>query len=129
MDIVLTIVLGVAAGVAAGLLGVGGGVIMVPALTLVLGQSQIEAEATSLLAIVPVAVLGTWRQYRYGNVSLRDGLLIGMMSLAGVAAGTVIANEVPQRALRIAFAGLLVFVAARMVQQGVRPRRSESEPA
>lgn len=129
MDVVLIVVLGVGAGVTAGLLGVGGGVVMVPALTLVLGQSQIEAEATSLLAIVPVAVLGTWRQYRYGNVSLRDGLLIGVLSLAGVGVGTVVANEVPQRALRIAFAGLLVFIAARMVQQGVRPRGPDREPA
>ena len=73
------ILLGFAAGVVGGLLGVGGGILFVPALTLVLGESQIDAEATSLLAIIPVAVVGAWRQSGYGNVNLRDGLVIGLL--------------------------------------------------
>ena len=65
--------MGAAAGVLSGLLGVGGGILFVPTLTLALGLSQVRAEATSLLAIIPVALVGAWRQHRYGNVDVRDG--------------------------------------------------------
>ena len=115
-----TIAVGLAAGVIAGLLGVGGGVLMVPGLVLFLGLSQLEAEATSLLAIVPVALVGAWRQDRYGNVRRREGALIGLFSVAGGAAGVAVANAVPERALEIAFAGLLVVVAAQLARQALR---------
>lgn len=129
MDAVLAVVVGVAAGAVSGLLGVGGGILFVPALALLLGLSQLHAEATSLLAMIPVVVVGTWRQRGYGNVRLRDGLLIGAMSLAGVAVGTVVANEVPQHALRIAFAGLLVVTAVRMAWGGLRPHSGAAPEA
>jgi uncharacterized protein len=77
-----TLLIGLAAGFIAGLLGVGGGVIIVPGLVLFLGLSQIEAEATSLLAIVPTAIVGAWRQDRYGNVRRQDALLVGVLSVA-----------------------------------------------
>ena len=92
----------------AGLMGVGGGILFVPALVIFLDQSQLHAEATSLLAIIPVAVVGTWRQYGYGNVRLRQGIVIGVLSPLGVLAGTVIANSVPERALEIGFAVLVL---------------------
>ena len=80
----------------------GGGVLFVPALAIFLDQSQIRAEATSLLAIVFVALVGTWRQRGYGNVRVRDGLLVGALSPLGVAAGVVTGaaawpENVPQR--------------------------------
>lgn len=125
IEIVLAVMLGLAGGVVGGLLGVGGGILFVPALAVVLDEPQIRAEATSLLAIVPVAVVGTWRQTRYGNVRLRDGLFIGALSVAGVALGVVVANAVSQRALEVGFAALLVFVAAQLVRGALRPR----EPA
>jgi uncharacterized membrane protein YfcA len=106
--------IGLAGGVIAGLAGVGGGILFVPALAIFLDLSQLHAEATSLVAIVPVAVVGTWRQHRYGNVRLRDGLLIGTLSIGGVVAGAVVANSVSQRALEIGFAVLILFVAARL---------------
>jgi uncharacterized membrane protein YfcA len=115
MDAVLTALMGLAGGLVGGLLGVGGGVLFVPALVIFQDQSQVHAEATSLLAIVPVAIVGTWRQQRYGNVRLREGLVIGVLSPLGVAAGVVIANAIPQRALELLFAGLLLFVAVRLV--------------
>jgi uncharacterized membrane protein YfcA len=106
--------IGLAGGVIAGLAGVGGGILFVPALAIFLDLSQLHAEATSLVAIVPVAVVGTWRQHRYGNVRLRDGLLIGTLSIGGVVAGAVVANSVSERALEIGFAVLILFVAARL---------------
>ncbi len=109
--------LGVAAGILSGLLGVGGGILFVPALTLVLSLSQVKAEATSLLAIVPVALLGALRQRRYGNLELGDGLLIGLLSVAGALGGTALANVLPQRALRLAFATLMLLVAAQLIRR------------
>lgn len=115
MDVLLAMLLALAGGALGGLLGVGGGIIFVPTLAIVLGASQIEAEATSLLIIVPMAIIGTWRQYRHGNVSLRDGLLIGALSLPGVAFGVVIANLVSTRVLELAFAALCLVVAWRLL--------------
>jgi uncharacterized membrane protein YfcA len=119
-EILLLALLGVAAGGIAGMFGVGGGVVFVPALTLVVGLSQVEAEATSLLAIVPVAVLGSWRQHRDGEVRWRDAAIIGVGSIATAVAGALVADAAPERALRVAFAALLVFTAWRLV---VRARR------
>jgi uncharacterized membrane protein YfcA len=110
------IAIGLAAGVIAGLLGVGGGVLFVPGLVIFLGLGQHQAEATSLLAIVPVAIVGTYRQDRYGNVRRGDALLLGLLSLAGAAAGVALANILSGAVLRDAFAILIVIVAAQLVR-------------
>jgi uncharacterized membrane protein YfcA len=122
-------VVGLAAGAVAGIMGVGGGILFVPALSVLLGHSHIEAEATSLLAIVPVALVGSWRQARYGNVRLRDAAWIGVLSPAGVAAGAVVANAVSQRALEVGFAVLMILVALRLAQRGLDASDAGSQPA
>jgi uncharacterized protein len=114
------VLIGVAAGVLSGLLGVGGGVLFVPALVIVVGLTQHEAEATSLLAIVPVAIIGAARQDRYGNVRRRDALLIGLFSLVGVAAGVALANSLSGAALRDAFAVLMILIAVQLVRRSLR---------
>jgi hypothetical protein len=116
----LAVLFGLAGGVVSGLLGVGGGILFVPALAIFLDESQLGAEATSLLAIVPVAAVGAWRQYRYGNVELRVGLVVGALSLVGVGIGVVIANAVSQRVLELSFAALLLVVAGRLVLHSLR---------
>jgi uncharacterized membrane protein YfcA len=120
MDELLVALMGLVGGLLGGLLGVGGGIVFVPALTIFLGEPQVQAEATSLLAIVPVALVATWRQRSYGNVRLREGLIIGALSPLGVLAGVVAANEVSQRALELAFAGLALLIAARLIKRGLR---------
>jgi uncharacterized membrane protein YfcA len=123
------IALGVAAGVLSGMLGVGGGILFVPALTLVLSLSQVKAEATSLLAIIPVALVGAARQYRYGNVRPRDGAILGALSAVGVLGGVALANVLPERALKLGFAALMLIVAAQFVRRSLRSRGSaEGEP-
>ena len=117
MDILLVILFGVAGGILGGLVGVGGGILFVPALVIFLDEPQVRAEATSLLAIVIVAMAGTWRQHGYGNVRLGDAAVIGALSIAGVAAGVVVANEVSQRTLEVAFAVLALAIAAQLVQR------------
>ena len=117
---IAAIVVGAFAGVLAGLLGVGGGVLFVPALTVFLGLSQVDAEATSLLAIMPMAIVGAWRQHGYGNVNLRDGVVLGGAAIPGAIAGVAIVNVVPERVVQVMFAGLMLVIAYQMVRE--RPR-------
>jgi uncharacterized membrane protein YfcA len=126
MEAVLVVVLGVAAGAVAGLFGVGGGIIFVPTLSLVLGLGHLEAEATSLLAIIPVALLGSWRQSRTGTVRWRDAAVIGLVSIGSAIAGALIADAAPERALRIGFALLLIVTAAQLA---LRARRAQPGPS
>jgi uncharacterized protein len=114
------VAIGLAAGIVAGLLGVGGGVLFVPGLVLFMGLDQHQAEATSLLAIVPVAIVGTCRQDRYGNVRRADALLLGLLSVAGAAAGVALANALSGAFLRDAFAALVMVVAAQLVHRSLR---------
>jgi uncharacterized protein len=125
LEVAAVVLLGIAAGAAAGLFGVGGGIVFVPTLTIVLGLSQLHAEATSLLAIIPVAVLGSWRQTRAGTVRWRDATTIGLASVVSVVAGALVADTAPERVLRIGFAILLGLTAVQLV---VRTRRGAEAP-
>lgn len=120
MDVALAILFALGGGALGGLLGVGGGILFVPALAIFLGATQLEAEATSLLVIVPVAIVGTWRQHRLGNVRIRDGIAIGMLALPGVVAGVAVANVLPQRALELGFAAFALLVAAQLTRRALR---------
>jgi uncharacterized membrane protein YfcA len=122
MSEVLAAILGFIGGAVGGLLGVGGGVVFVPALTIFLDQNQLTAESTSLAAIVPVAIAGVVRQRKYDNVRLADGLLIGLLSIPGVVIGVLIANAVSQRTLELSFAALLVVVAGQLTFRALRSR-------
>jgi uncharacterized membrane protein YfcA len=119
-ELIGAVVVGFAAGVTSGMLGVGGGVIFVPGLVLLLGLSQLGAQATSLLAIVPVALIGAWRQHRYGNVRVRDGLLVAALSPLGVVAGTVLAENLSDRALELSFAAVQLSFAAGLARRALR---------
>ena len=116
LDVTGLLVLGFAAGMAGGLLGVGGGVLFVPALVVFAGESQLGAVATSLVAVTVMAVVGAARQRRYGNIRLRDGLVIGALAPVGVIAGVVLANAVPERALELGFAGVQLVFAWQLVK-------------
>jgi uncharacterized protein len=114
MTLALALLLGFAAGVVAGMFGVGGGVLFVPTL-IALGLGQVEAEATSLAAIIPTALAGTWRQHQYGNVRWRAALVIGVVSILGVQGGALAALALPEDVLRRLFAALILLVAAQLV--------------
>ncbi len=122
MNELLAALIAVAGGLAGGLVGVGGGVLFVPALTVFLGLSQVEGESTSLLVIVVVALVGAYRQNAYGNVRLREALVIGALSPLGVLLGVGIANHVSERVLQLSFAALALFIAAQLI------RRARSTP-
>lgn len=122
MNELFAILIALAGGLAGGLVGVGGGVLFVPALTICLGLSQVEGESTSLLMIVIVALVGAYRQNSYGNVNLRNAAVIGVLSPLGVLAGVAVANEIPQRALELSFAALVLFIACGLVRRALAPQ-------
>ena len=125
--VAFALLLGLAAGLLAGFFGVGGGILFVPALV-ALGLSQLEAEATSLLAILPTVVAGTWRQRRYGNVRWRTALVLGLASIGGAVAGVQIATTLPEDVLRRLFAVLLLGVAAQLAWRSRRAAPYSSQP-
>lgn len=120
LDLVFAGAICFAGGVVGGLVGVGGGAIFVPAMTVFIGLGQVQAEATSLLMIAFVSVFGTWRHVRYGNVDLRDAAIVGLLSAPGVVAGVLLANSTPERTLRIGFGLLALFMAWRLIRRVIR---------
>lgn len=117
MDVLLAALICLFGGLTGGLVGVGGGILFVPALTIFIGLDQVEAESTSLLMIVLVAIVGAYRQHGYGNVRLREAALIGVLSPLGVLVGVAVANNVSERALQLSFAALALFMAAQLVRR------------
>jgi uncharacterized membrane protein YfcA len=124
MEIVAAILIGLLAGALGGLFGVGGGIIFVPTLVLLLDLGQVDAEATSLLAILPVVIAGTWRQHLYGNVRWRAAAVIGAVAVAGVELGVLVANALPETTLRRLFAVLVLIVAAQLAWRARSARRA-----
>lgn len=125
MEIVAVLLIGLLAGALGGLFGVGGGLIFVPTLVLLLDLGQVEAEATSLLAILPVVVAGTWRQHLYGNVRWRTAAIIGLTAVAGIELGVLTARALPELTLRRLFALLVLLVAAQLAWRARRASRPE----
>jgi len=120
MDVAGLLLVAFAAGMLGGMVGVGGGVLFVPALVVLMDLSQLEAEATSLVAVVAVGAVGAWRQQGYGNLRARDALLIGLLSPVGVAVGLLAANGVSERALELLFAALSLYFAYGLARRALR---------
>ena len=120
-SIALALVLGFGAGTLSGLFGVGGGVLFVPTLAFVVGLGQLDAQATSLAAMIPVVAFGAWQQHRAGTVRWREGIAIGVASILGVAGGAALATSLDEQLLRYLFAGFLLVVAAQLVWSARRP--------
>ena len=115
----LAAALGLVGGVLAGLFGVGGGILFVPTLV-VIGLSQHNATGTSLLAILPTVLVGTWRQQRYGNVRWRLAVVIGIAAAIAAQGGVALAEALADRTLRRLFAVVLVLVAGQIVWRARR---------
>jgi uncharacterized protein len=115
----VAVALGVVAGLLSGLFGVGGGILFVPILTW-LGLSQLHAEASSLLAIIPTVLVGVLRQQRYGNVRWRPAAVLGVASIAATVGGAQVAVSLPEATLRKLFAVLLLGVAGQIAWRAYR---------
>jgi uncharacterized protein len=119
--VAVALVLGFGAGALSGLFGVGGGILFVPTLALVVGLGQLDAQATSLAAMIPVVAFGAWQQHRAGTVRWGEGIAIGVVSIAGVTGGAALATSLDEQLLRYLFAGFLVVVSAQLVWSARRP--------
>ena len=119
MTQVIVGLIGLLAGVLAGLFGVGGGILFVPILTWI-GLTQLHAEASSLLAIIPTVIVGVWRQNHYGNVRWRSAAVLGAASIASTVGGAQLAVSLPESTLRKLFAALLLAVAAQIAWRARR---------
>jgi uncharacterized membrane protein YfcA len=120
MDVAALLAVAFVAGMLGGVVGVGGGVLFVPALVVFMELSQLEAEATSLVAVIAVGAVGAWRQQGYGNFRPRDALLVGLLAVAGVGIGAVAANAMPERTLELLFAALSLYFAFGLARRAVR---------
>lgn len=118
--LLVLVVFGVFTGMLSGLLGVGGGIFMVPFLVLVVGLSQHAAQATSLLVVLPTAVVASWSLHRNGVGDLRVATRMGLVGVVGSVAGTALALSLPGQVLRIIFALLMVFVGVRLLRDATR---------
>ena len=124
MEVAALLAVAFAGGMLGGIVGVGGGILFVPALVLFMDLTQLEAEATSLVAVVAVGAVGAWRQHGYGNLRPRDALTIGLLSPVGVAIGVLAANEMSQRILELLFAALSLYFAYGLARRALRPSRT-----
>lgn len=113
--VVLALVLGFGAGTLSGLFGVGGGVLFVPTLALVVGLNQLDSQATSLAAMIPVVFFGAWQQHKAGNVRWKAALAVGVASIVGVLGGATLATSLGDELLRGLFALFLLFVAVQLL--------------
>jgi uncharacterized protein len=124
------VAIGVAAGVLSGLLGIGGGLVMVPAMVLVLGFDQHVAQGTSLLVIIPAALSGSITHHRNGRVSVRQAAYVALGGVVGASIGSVVALSVDDAVLRKLFAGFLVIVAIQLIlgrgRRAAREKRDAS---
>jgi uncharacterized membrane protein YfcA len=112
--LVRLLAIGGLAGLFSGLFGVGGGTVIVPLVILWLGYGEREATGTTLVAVAVIAAVGAALQGAYGNVNVRDAVLVGIPSVAGVIAGTALQQHVGQRMLSLAFSVVLLGLAVEL---------------
>lgn len=127
-EVLTLLAIGLTAGVLAGLLGIGGGVLMVPAMVLIMGFDQHIAQGTSLLVIIPAAAFGSFTHHRHGRLALRDAAVLAVGGVLGALLGSVTALSLDEELLRRLFAILMLAVAARMLmQRGQGPQATDPE--
>jgi uncharacterized protein len=122
-EAIALVAIGLGAGFMAGLLGVGGGILLVPAMVLLMGFEQHVAQGTSLVVVIPAALTGSITHYRRGSVSLRDAAALAIGGVLGAFIGAVFALALEGETLRRLFAVFLLLTAARMAYATIRRGR------
>lgn len=123
MTAALAVLSGLGVGTLSGLVGIGGGVVLVPLLVMGFGFSQHVAQGTSLATLVPTAIVGALTHYRHGNVAVRAGLIMGLAGVVGAAGAAIAAQHVNGQILERLFAVFLLFAAYRLFRGQAQPRR------
>jgi uncharacterized membrane protein YfcA len=114
--ILILIVIGIITGVMAGMLGIGGAIIMIPALVFLVGISQQSAQGTSLAVMLPpVGIIAAYNYYKAGHVNIKFALILALFFLIGSYFGSKMALTIPQNVLKKIFGILLLLVAAKML--------------
>ena len=109
------IFIGLITGTLAGLLGVGGGIVMVPALAVFFNELSVVAKGTSVAVIIPTSIMGTWRNWKSNNVDLRVAAIVGISGIVSAIGGAIVADYMSESLSNILFASLVLIVALRMV--------------
>lgn len=128
LDVVMLLVFGFLTGTLAGLLGIGGGVIMVPIMVVLLGMAPVDAKGTSVAVIVPTAIMGTIRNRSKANADLRVAAVVGGFGMLSAVVGGTISTRLDDRFSNVMFAALLLFVAVTQLLS-LRPPRRETPDA
>ena len=116
LNVVLYLLLGLTAGVFSGLMGIGGGLIIIPTLVLLFGMSQHMAQGTTLaLMVPPIGLLAAWTYYKGGSVDLKVAALICLGFFVGGLIGAKFATNIPEIALRKIFGAVMLAVSVKML--------------
>jgi uncharacterized protein len=126
--VAVTAIFGLAVGILAALLGVGGGLLMVPFMVLVLERTQHVAEGTSLLVIIPTATAGAIAHYKRGYISIRSAGLLGLGGMVGAIAGALLALGTSAPILEFLFGLLVIAVGIRFIHQGITANDPVADP-
>ena len=114
--ILILIAIGIITGVMAGMLGIGGAIIMIPALVYLIGISQITAQGTSLAVMLPpIGIIAAYNYYKAGQVNIKFAIILAIFFLVGSYFGSKLALNIPQSVLKKIFGVLLLLVAAKML--------------
>ncbi|MFI5153759.1 MAG: sulfite exporter TauE/SafE family protein [Chitinophagales bacterium] len=112
----MVILIGIVAGILAGILGLGGAIIIIPALVMLLGFSQQMAQGTTLLMLVPpVGALAAWQYYKTGNADVKTAAILAVSFFVSGYFGAKLANHLPQDILKKGFGILLILIALKMI--------------
>ena len=115
-EIIILIIIGLAAGVLSGMFGVGGGIIIVPALVFFLGMTQHEAQGTSLgLMLLPIGILAAMNYYKSGALDIKAGLIIAGAFVIGGFFGSKLSLSIDEVLLKRIFGVLMLVIAVRMI--------------
>lgn len=116
MQLIILIIVGIVAGLLSGAFGIGGAIIVIPALIFILGLSQHEAQGTSLAFMIPpVGILATWNYWKSGHVNWKIALILSLTFFIGAYFGSNISLNISDRMLRKLFGGLLILIALKMI--------------
>lgn len=121
------VVIGFATGVLAGLLGIGGGVVMVPAMVVFFSEPSVVAKGTSVAVIIPTSIMGSWRNWKANNIDMKVAAIVGMSGIVSAVAGGFIADVMSEDLSNVLFATLIVIVAIRMIVDLQKSSRTVTE--
>jgi uncharacterized protein len=115
-QLVILIIVGIMSGMLAGVFGVGGAIIVIPALVFILGLSQHEAQGTSLAFMLPpVGILATWNYWKAGHVNWKIALVLSLTFVVGAYLGSHLSINISDKTLRRLFGGLMIIIAIKMI--------------